>query len=689
MEKQEKKKIQYQKKDRTANAVPVFLAFQNDWRGQAKEVGIWTVYHALASFCMIILIEMLARHSVIKGVSFVWNHPFLVLYSTLLLTVVYTIPVLFPKRYFCYVLITVLLLALAITNFVLLFFRITPLAATDISLLTSVMSIMDIYLAKWQIVLVILLLIVAICAIFYVGIRMPKQTCRPIMGMVYLVLLLLTSVTITAVGDETGLLQTSFANLPDAYRENGFVYCFSRSLLGRGIDKPEEYSEETVDDILRNIKSTKTNVPEITPNIIFLQIESFIDLRRMKNVTYSEEPQPIFTALRDACQSGFLTVPSVGAGTANTEFEIISGMDLSYFGVGEYPYKTILQEKTCESMAYNLKENKYHSTAIHNNTGDFYDRNKVFANLGFDNFISEEYMNDVVTNEIGWAKDSILTAYIMDALKTSEKQDYIYTISVQDHGKYPTEPMENPHITIDGFAPDDEGRQHAFEYYVNQCHETDAFLGYLITELNQYDEPVVLVLYGDHLPNLEITQEELLIGDLFQTEYVIWSNRKMNQMQPLVHKSKNLYAFQLSAYIQELLGMNNGVLTKFHQKYMDLQDYEMDLETLQYDMLYGKQEMFGGRPGYETSDMQMGIHKIQIEQVENVGGSVYVKGEYFTPSSVVFCNDKKLDTQFLNENMLLVSDVELKDGDQITVAQTTEVYEKLSESSGFTFYRSE
>ena len=74
----------------------------------------------------------------------------------------------------------------------------------------------------------------------------------------------------------------------------------------------------------------------------------------------------------------------MGAGTANTEFEILTGMTLDYFGAGEYPYKTVLQDETCESMAYNLRELGYRTGVLHNNTGSFYSRNKVFANLGFD-----------------------------------------------------------------------------------------------------------------------------------------------------------------------------------------------------------------------------------------------------------------------------------------------------------------
>lgn len=97
-------------------------------------------------------------------------------------------------------------------------------------------------------------------------------------------------------------------------------------------------------------------------------------------------------------------MPSIGAGTANTEFEVLSGMNLDHFGVGEYPYKTVVKNRTCESMAYALQSAGYSTHAIHNNNATFYSRDRVYANFGFETFTSLEYMHDVEQNPLGWAK---------------------------------------------------------------------------------------------------------------------------------------------------------------------------------------------------------------------------------------------------------------------------------------------
>ena len=650
-----------------------------------KSIRSYMINNYLISVLLILVIEVLARHSLTDGIRFVWDHPFLTLLSAAILTAFYALALLVPKRNFVWLCITVVIVGLAVTNSILLCFRITPLAATDIALLTSVFEIMGIYLTVWQIILLVLLVLVVIVGLIYLGVRMKKQAYHPLLSVCNAVISILAVVLMIHIGDARGWLQTEFANLPDAYADNGFVYCFTRSLFDRGISKPDTYDEDTVDNILEDMKKQKTNEVEEKPNIIFIQLESFMDLKRMQGVTYSEEPTPVYSSLRKTCPGGFLKVPSVGAGTANTEFEILTGMTLDYFGAGEYPYKTVLQDETCESMAYNLRELGYRTGVLHNNTGSFYSRNKVFANLGFDYFVSSEYMENLSYNPIGWAKDKVLTGQIQHILKATSEPDLIYTITVQDHGKYPTELLENPHIKVSGFAPEDEERQNAFTYYVNQCHETDAFLGSLIATLNAFEEPVVLVLYGDHLPNLDITEEELASGNLFQTEYVIWSNKKMLEDYELSKKNENLYAYQLSAHVLKLFGMNNGLLTKFHQMYHNYDNYKSNLKILQYDMLYGKKEVYDGLSPYEPTDLQMGFDPIRITDVSSVGGSVYVMGKNFTESSFVFIDGKKQDTVFLNENTLMVSDKELEGGEEVYVAQLTDVSAQLSSTEVFIY----
>ena len=180
------------------------------------------------------------------------------------------------------------------------------------------------------------------------------------------------------------------------------------------IDPPEELpqnpEEETPDE------------SGLRPDIIVLQMESFFDPVYMLDTTYSVDPIPNFRRLKENCASGWFSAPSIGAGTINTEFEVLTGMDLEFFGPGEYPYSTVLQEQTVESAAYVLGQLGYTTHAMHNNTGSFYSRYKVYPNLGFDSFTSLEYMEDPEYNATGWADDSVLTASILDCLRRNSRR---------------------------------------------------------------------------------------------------------------------------------------------------------------------------------------------------------------------------------------------------------------------------
>ena len=186
--------------------------------------------------------------------------------------------------------------------------------------------------------------------------------------------------------------------------------------MRNGITKPIDYSQEKIEKIMDGVnqpfKSEKENKEVKKPNIIFLQLESFFDINYVKNYVYNENPIPYFTQLKEEYSSGFLTVPAFGAGTANTEFEIMTGMKLSFFSPGEYPYKTILKKHTCESVPYNLASIGYSTHVVHNNVASFYGRSKVFTNLGYDSFTSSENMNITEMTPNGWAKDKILTQNI-------------------------------------------------------------------------------------------------------------------------------------------------------------------------------------------------------------------------------------------------------------------------------------
>jgi len=645
----------------------------------------WDQRHPVAAVCLLalavnLLLEMLSRRSPLAGLAFVAADPGAFFVGTLIVLLTLSPSLLLPRRAFWNTVVCACWLAFGTANCIVLGFRITPISAVDIRMLWSAMPLIAQYLSTVEMVL--LFVAVALILVMFVFVFRHTESRRPPLlrgavtfGATGLLLALLIPFCL-----HTGALSSSFSSLGAAYKSYGFSYCFTCSIVDRGVDKPDDYSDEKVETVVDQIEKTPAPAPDPVaekahPNVIFIQLESYFDPARIKGLTYAEDPIPNFRALRDSCSNGFLTVPSLGAGTANTEFEVISGMSLDYFGAGEYPYETVLQKTACESICTDLRSEGYSSHAIHNHSGSFYDRNKAFASLGFNTFCSLEYMQNVTQNPIGWATDACLTGEITKALQSTAGRDFIYTITVQAHGQYPREQLEGvTYMQNAGFG--DESARWAWGYYLTQLKATDAFIGDLLQTLQNCGEPCVVVMYGDHLPNFPITDADLNSGNTFQTEYLIWSNFGLAQ------EDKDLSAYQLSADVLGRLGFHDGVLTKLHQNRADDPDYQETLELLEYDLLYGDRAAIGGAE-LQPTDLQMGTVPVTLESVKQVGDSVFVAGSGFTQYSTVLINGHRHETLLLSGSNLMVSNIEIDDGDAVAVAQVGKDHFILSQTDDY------
>lgn len=625
-------------------------------------------YDIVRSFIYSILLNMLIecfnRRGLI-GLVQIFTNPVIFLFNTLIIWFTMSFAALFKRKLFIYSTVGAVWLLLAIINFAVLCSRKTPFTAMDIYLISDAIKVIPIYLNIFHIILIIIGVAAGIAGLVILWIKGPKSE-EKINYLKEAVKLGLRGVLCVGFGHILlimGILSNYFGNLANAYKDYGFAYCFTCSVIDRGISKSNEYSHEYVNNLKQDLEEMEAQNSQSTPNIIFLQLESFFDPNLVKGVSFSENPIPNFERLVKECSSGYLSVPCFGAGTANTEFEVQTGMNIDDFGPGEYPYKTVLQSKVCESSAYDLKNIGYATHALHNNDGTFYDRYKVFSHLGYDTFTSVEYMQNVEKTPMGWAKDKILTGEIEKLLNSTEESDYIYAISVQGHGDYPTELPEGytPHIAVSGFF--NAAAQTAFEYYVNQIYEMDLFIAELIENLSARDEETVLVMYGDHLPGFEFTDNLLENEDIYQTQYVIWSNFDM----PV--EKKDLESYQLSAYVLGKLGISEGYITKYHQKRSDSVDYLKDLKIIEYDILYGKRDLYGGSNPYSATNLKMGIGDITIADVYNYKDYVCVEGNNFNDYSVIMINDKEYPTEIINGHLLRVPKASVSPGNIVSVVQ--------------------
>ena len=290
------------------------------------------------------------------------------------------------------------------------------------------------------------------------------------------------------------------------------------------------------------------------------------------------------------------------------------------------------------------------------------------------------------TTENGWLKDEVLIEHILDCLDSTARQDFIYTISVQGHGEYPTEKvLEDPAIQVTGAETEEKNNQ--WEYYVNQLHEMDQFIVDLIAALDAYGEDYVLVMYGDHLPTLGLTVEDVSNRYLFDTTYVIVDNVGLEK------QDQTLCSYQIAAEVLNQLDIHTGTMMQYHQARRKTKWYMADMELLQYDLLYGERYAYGedGESPYEPTDMQMGIHQPYIRNVVALEGTTYVFGQNFTTASKIYVDGEYQSTSFINDHVLRLKKTVLDSDAEIAVKQLApgKARRVLSEGNTYSFHYEE
>lgn len=634
------------------------------------------VWQAVMAMCLCLFIESCSRHSVIKAFHFMIDDFGIFLYNSMIIFATLLVVYLFKRRIAVRFTMGLIWCFLGIINGCILAKRVTPFSYTDIKLVGDLFAMNSNYFTVTECIIVIILvtLVVGFNVLLYIKAPRYQGKNRKFLSIIAICSCFMWVPMITEACVNQNVLSGYFENIALGYEEYGFVYGFSTSVVGTGMSRPINYNEETIEEIENSIQvgSTVVDADGKLPNVIVVLLESFLDPYEVNYLNIEGgDPIPTFHYLEDNFTTGHMTVPVVGAGTANTEFEVLTGMSMRFFGTGEYPYKTILKETDCESIASDLNKLGYSTHVVHNNTAKFYSRNNAFAMMGFDSFVSKEFMIVDEYNTLGtWAADNLLLEQIDKVMEQSEnQQDLVYCITVQAHGAYPTEKIhENPEFTVSG--AESEEWNNAWEYYVNELHYVDEFIANLVAQLEERDEDTLLVLWGDHLPSMNLKENDMASGSTFKTKYITWNNFGLEK------KDADLTSYQLLAYITEQAGIHEGTMFKYHQDYLhagytsDEETYLSGLENLQYDLLYGNRYSYNGEDLYPATDIVLGADDIVIDSVAVIGNGLYVYGENFTAWTKLFINGERCATKFISPKCLAISlnKYELHDGDTLNAS---------------------
>lgn len=639
-------------------------------------------------FLLLFVIEACSRSNVHDTWLYFTKDFRKVTFNLLILLLTLSPFLLLKKRIFYIALVSVLWIFLSIANYILLSLRGTPLTGADFGMISNGLELLPKYLSTWLIILLAVVLLGIVGLLVFTYIKLPKEEIKYSVGVPLVIGFILIFPQITNYSLKNNIISKNFWDICGGYSEYGFPYSFLNSVVNNGISKPENYSKDTMYSLVQELKNQTSenlqldasNVFAIAddyhniitddssensvfePNIIIVQLESFIDPTWIEGISFNKDPIPNFRELSSKYSSGILSVPSIGGGTANTEFEVITGMTVDYFAAGEFPYNTLVSKKAVPSFAYYFNELGYDTHALHNYDGTYYSRYNAYKNLGFHTFTPLESMDVNEWTPFGWPKDTVLTNQIKSALTSSSTSDLVFAVSVQGHGGYANSYMDNLEIRIDGDC--DDYNRNNIEYYASQVYEMDKFVGELIDMVESLNEPTIVAFYGDHIPSLGLKADKLDSQSLYATPYLIWDNLNLPK------EDINLQSYELTSKILSRIGFPETLITKVHNSDLDEETKGNYLNLLQYDMLYGKNfTATNDEILHPRSDFRIGINKVNINTIETYPDSIKIIGDNFNIYSRVYVNGKETETVFADENTLYISHLDAKPRDIISVKQ--------------------
>lgn len=616
------------------------------------QILLWLI----GGLVLVFATEFLLRCSFEDVITLIKEKPGVVLANYLLILMLTSIFFLVKRKYMVYFISFMVILGVAITTFFLMKVRGIPLTFSDLYSIGEAMEIADKYINKTMIIIAVICLafLIAVAVFLY---KLDCDTKR--FKLINFVLIFIVSIGFFSTvrsQQSKNIMQFKRWDIPASYKCNGLTYSTVESCVKYIRKKPNDYSQAKIQEIKDKVDKAEASdnrtLNNKKPNILFVQLEAFMDPTEVKGIKYSEDPIPNFRKLTQTFTHGMASAPTTGGGTVRTEFEVMTGNNIDYLTPGEIPYNTILKSKYYNSVATTLKSEGYKAHAVHNFQGNFYGRNNAYAKLGFDDFTSKEYMSNYELNEREWVKDVILTKYIEKALDSTKDSDLVYTVSVQGHSSYPTD-AENYDFPIKVSGTLDQKVLNQMYYYVNQIKGTDDFIGELVDMVNKRDEDTIILFYSDHMPKLKIFEDDDFYLDKYKAPFAFYANFDIEK-----YDIDEIESYELSSLMFKEAGLKYGPMERFNTYMKDDPEFSKMQDLIEYDVLFGKSYYINDDEKAKKNTLKMGVEDIVINNIETKGNKMIIHGANFTTNSRVYLNDKQVDKKFIDENTLEVDKID-------------------------------
>ena len=476
---------------------------------------------------------------------------------------------------------------MAIVNRTKVELRQDPFQPVDLTLVNEAVSILKNFDPIYLLSAILLVFLIFICIFISIKFFKGKKINKYIRVILPITFIIVTGFIFNSVYKNQRLYNRFEVNgniyfIANQYESKGFIYSFIHDLTKQTIVKPENYSANTYKEIESNYKYS-SNKDVTKPHIVMIMGEAFSDISESAVIDFNGYTDPLENYKSIASSpnsiSGSIITPSFGGGTANTEFDVLTGGVTTYLNNSLSSYNFIV--KDTPALPSMLKNMGYDTLAIHPSFGWFYNRQNVYDFFGFDKTMFGEHF-DLQTQRKGeYISEEVTMDAIIDTfdhhLRNSDTPLFSFTVTIQNHGPYDSKYGITKNFNTSVPLANEE--YNILSNYFEGVHDADVQIKRLVDHFNNVDEPVVLVYFGDHLPGFTngMTYYDKLMPHIdvngtleqglnqYRTPFLIWENNSAKKLIDF-EKEKNklmlsedpvISANYLGAMLTELLEFKN------------------------------------------------------------------------------------------------------------------------------------
>ncbi|OZG50186.1 LTA synthase family protein [Bombiscardovia coagulans] len=460
-----------------------------------------------------------------------------------------------------------------------------------------------------------------------------------------------------------GDLPSMWDSVYDAQRNGTFV-SFSRQLNPKIMDEPSDYNQASMEKIVKRYSKqadiiNKDRASYLNENtLVYILSESFSDPSRAPGVQLNADPMPNIRSIKKDTTSGLMLSSGYGGGTANMEFQALSGLSMANFDPSlTSPYQQVIPDLKWMPMVNQNWGGSEHSLAFHPYEPSMYSRAQNYKTFGFSHFYTLAG-NDIINHQehidnSPYVSDAAAYQSALEAMQAHRSNQFVEVITMQNHMPYNDWYKDNTfQVSVPEGAPDlGEDELTSIHTYAKGVSLTDQATQSFIDSINHLDKPVTVVFYGDHLPGIYNTASADMNNSLalHLTDYFIWSNKASashgTDLPNSAYTSPNFFTAQaarhmnakVSPYLAFLTGLQDKISAIEPPVVNQIQGWERipEGQTIYLDAT--------GKPmdarSFDERTQQL-LHDYKLIQYDIMAGKQYLRGSNFM-TAPTRASDKK------------------------------------------------